>query len=61
MAGPKAFKSEEGGIQSSESTIFTPQEGGTPVIDDAANQPESTITMFGGPGDAIGNTRGGIR
>ena len=57
----KAFSSKEGGIQSSDSTIFAPQEGGVPTIDDAANQAPVAETHFGGPGDAIGNTRKGIR
>jgi len=54
------FSKDQGGIQSSDSTQFTPIESGTPASCTNCEPPASERPQ-GGPGPGVGNTRGGIR
>lgn len=49
----------QGGIQSSGSTEFKPDESGTPKT--GFTEAPASETCFGEPGPGIGNTRAGIR
>lgn len=55
----KDFNDDQGGIQSSPSTIKQPAEGGVPKT--GFNEAPSSDKGDFGPGPGIGNTRGGIR
>lgn len=52
------FSKDQGGIQSSGSTVADPVEGGTPVTG-FAEAPKADCPK-GGPGPGIGNSRRGI-
>ena len=54
----KDFSSDQGGIQSSQSTEFDAIESGTPKS--GVSEAPKTTEVRGGPGAGIGNTRGGI-
>ena len=54
----KDFSSDQGGIQSSTSTEFSPKESGTPTT--GFTEAPASERPTGGPGPGIGNTRRGI-
>ena len=53
------FSKDQGGIESSSSTIKNPVEAGTPKSG-ISEAPSGELADFG-PGPGVGNTRGGIR
>lgn len=55
----KDFSSDQGGIQSSNSTIKDPIEAG--VSKSGIDESPKAETKYGAPGPGVGNTRGGIR
>ena len=54
----KDFSSDQGGIQSSESTIFDEHESGEPVTGFVQSGPSELAAK--GPGPGVGNSRRGI-
>lgn len=55
----KDFSSDQGGIQSSDSTKAAPIEAGTPKT--GFDEAPKAECCYGTPGPGIGNTRSGIR